>query len=50
MDSYIESMKDWARKCGKEVGVSYAECFSQHLGHAYPQDNILAEILKDRLK
>ena len=30
---------------GQRCGVKFAEGFRQHLGHAYPQDNKLAEIL-----
>jgi hypothetical protein len=30
---------------GQEVGVKYAECYRQHLGHGYPQDNALGKIL-----
>ncbi len=29
--------------------VSYAEAFRQHLGHAYPRDNILAALLPSRV-
>jgi N-acetylglucosamine malate deacetylase 1 len=46
MDHYIESMKQWAAHRGAEIGVQYAEGFRQHLGHAYPQNNLLAEILQ----
>ncbi len=45
IDQYIDSMKAWGKRRGKEIGVKYAECFSQHLGHPFPQDNILKEIL-----
>lgn len=45
MDQYIESMKQWSARRGAEIGVPYAEGFRQHLGHAYPQNNLLAEIL-----
>lgn len=44
MDHYVESMKHWAAQRGSEMGVAYAEGFRQHLGHAYPQDNLLEEI------
>jgi N-acetylglucosamine malate deacetylase 1 len=46
MDHYIESMKHWSAQRGSEIGVAYAEGFRQHLGHAYPQDNLLAELLR----
>jgi hypothetical protein len=32
---------------GKEINTGYAEGFRQHLGHGYPQNNILKEILGD---
>lgn len=47
MDHYIDTMLSMSRGRGREVGVKYAEVFSQHLGHSYPRDNILKEILKD---
>ena len=45
MDHYIEFMKEWAGIRGRKAGVEYAEGFRQHLGHPYPQDNILEKIL-----
>jgi LmbE family N-acetylglucosaminyl deacetylase len=45
MDEYILAMKRFAEKRGKEIGTKYAEGFRQHLGHGYPQDNILKETL-----
>ena len=41
MDDYVEMMKGFAQKRGGEIGCEFAEGFRQHLGHAYPQDNIL---------
>lgn len=49
IDEYIISMKDWSKKRGEEIGVEYAECFSQYLGHAFPQDDILKEIIGNRI-
>lgn len=46
MDQYVESMKHWSAQRGSEIGVAYAEGFRQHLGHAYPQNNLLEEILR----
>jgi N-acetylglucosamine malate deacetylase 1 len=45
IDNYITSMKDWAAAQGKRMGVPYAEGFRQHLGHSYPQDNLLGKLL-----
>lgn len=45
MDEYILAMKRFSEKRGKEISTKYAEGFRQHLGHGYPQDNIIKEIL-----
>ena len=45
MDEYIEAMKTMGRRRGELIGTAYAEGFRQHLGHGYPQDNLLAQEL-----
>ena len=45
MDHYIEEMRNWCARRGQALGVAYAEGFRQHLGHSYPQDNLLAQLL-----
>ncbi|HLF33612.1 MAG TPA: PIG-L family deacetylase [Cyclobacteriaceae bacterium] len=45
VDEYILSMKRFAGQRGKEINVKYAEGFRQHLGHGYPQENILKNTL-----
>jgi len=45
MDEYIEAMKRQCAKRGQECGTEFAEAFVQHLGHAYPQTDILSKIL-----
>jgi LmbE family N-acetylglucosaminyl deacetylase len=45
MDEYVESMKRWSMSRASMIGVQYAEGFRQHLGHTYPQDNILKKEL-----
>jgi len=47
MDEYILSMKRQGEALGKEVDVPFAEGFRQHLGHAYPQDNLLLKELPE---
>ncbi len=47
MDEYILSMKRFGEQRGKEINVEYAEGFRQHLGHSYPQDNILKDTLPE---
>lgn len=49
MDQYIETMKDWAKELGSIVRCPYAEGFRQHLGHGFPQDNILNRLLKKKV-
>ena len=44
IDEYIEAMKRHSRLRGTEIGVGYAEAFVQHRGHAYPLDDLLAEL------
>ena len=51
VDEYLLAMKSVARSRGDESGFKYAEGFLQHLGHVFPQDNVLLEILgKEKLK
>ena len=50
IDEYIEHMRRQSAERGKRAGVKYAEAFTQHLGHGYPHDNIIAETLKDCVK
>jgi LmbE family N-acetylglucosaminyl deacetylase len=45
MDHYLNAMRDWSAQRGKTCGVAYAEGYRQHLGHSYPQDNILGDTL-----
>jgi hypothetical protein len=49
MDEYIEAMKTMGRKRGELIGSAFAEGFRQHLGHGYPQDNLLASELGSRI-
>lgn len=48
IDEYIESMKRHSALRGAEMGATYAEAFTQHLGHAYPSSNVLAELFEGR--
>ncbi len=45
MDHYVQSMRDWGAHQGRAAGVAFAEGFRQHLGHSYPQDNLLGRLL-----
>lgn len=46
VDEYIDAMQRHARARGAEAGVEYAEAFVHHRGHAYPRNDVLAEIFK----
>jgi LmbE family N-acetylglucosaminyl deacetylase len=45
MDQYVQAMRDWGAERGAGYGVAYAEGFHQHLGHSYPQENLLGDLL-----
>jgi len=49
IDEYILAMKRFSEKRGKEIHTTYAEGFRQHLGHSYPQENILKKILGNKV-
>jgi LmbE family N-acetylglucosaminyl deacetylase len=48
MDQYLQAMRDMGTAQGNRCGVTYAEGFRQHLGHSYPQDNLLGQLLGAR--
>jgi LmbE family N-acetylglucosaminyl deacetylase len=45
VDHYLNAMREWGAARGREAGVAYAEGFRQHLGHSYPQDNLIGDVL-----
>lgn len=47
VDEYIIRMQSLSRARGKPAGIPYAEGFRQHLGHGYPQDDLLAAELEE---
>ncbi len=46
IDEYLNAMEQAARWAGEAAGLEFAEGFTQHLGHAYPQDNVLGECVR----
>lgn len=48
MDQYLQAMRDWGAHRGRAAGVAFAEGFRQHLGHSYPQDHLLGQLLGER--
>jgi LmbE family N-acetylglucosaminyl deacetylase len=55
IDEYLRIMKRWNAELGQQAAaisarpVTYAEGYRQHLGHSYPSDNILQNVLADRV-
>ena len=55
IDEYLQIMRRWGAEQGKGASeaasrpIEYAEAFRQHRGHAYPKENILAELLEGRV-
>lgn len=55
IDEYIDSMVGWNEECGQKAShlsdrpIVYAESFRQHLGHAYPKENLLSNVLPERI-
>jgi LmbE family N-acetylglucosaminyl deacetylase len=45
IDEYILSMKRFAAERGRKKNLDFAEVFRQHLGHGFPQDNLLRKVL-----
>ncbi len=45
MDQYVQAMRDWAARRGREMGVGFAEGYRQHLGHSYPHDDLVSRLL-----
>ncbi len=45
VDEYSESQRRWSKSRGREIGEEFGEGFRQYRGHAYPQNNVLKEIL-----
>ncbi len=43
-DEYLDAMRRHAAMRGGQAGVAAAEGFVQHLGHPYPQDDLLVEL------
>ncbi len=45
MDEYIDAMRRHDADRGRLAGVSFAEAFTQHRGHAFPTDDLLSTLL-----
>jgi LmbE family N-acetylglucosaminyl deacetylase len=43
-DEYLDAMRRHAAMRGREIGLAAAEAFVQHRGHAYPKNDLLAEL------
>jgi len=45
MDEYIDAMQRHSASRGSQAGTRFAEAFSQHRGHPFPQEDLLRELL-----
>ncbi|MCX7016111.1 MAG: PIG-L family deacetylase [Candidatus Sumerlaeota bacterium] len=50
VDEYVEMLKEWNAMRGAEAGAPYAEAFRQYLGHGFPQENVLARWIGERIR
>lgn len=50
IDNYLDANDRFARMHGERCGCQFAEGFRQHLGHGYPQENMLAEALQGHIR
>lgn len=49
IDEYLDAQERWSRSRGQEIGVTYAEAFRQHLGHPFPHDNLLLQLVQETI-
>lgn len=47
IDEYLDGCKRWASARGEEIGAAYGEGFRQHVGHPYPDDNLLLQLIEE---
>jgi len=50
VDQYIEEMRAWAVERGRLAGWNFAEGFRQHLGHPYPNVDVLGTLLGESVQ
>lgn len=50
IDQYLIAMEEWGRTCGAFVGFEQGEGFTQHLGHAFPRENVIATVLGSQVR
>jgi len=50
VDQYVEEMKAWSAARGRLIACDFAEGFRQHLGHPYPSDDVLGNLLGEHVR
>ena len=45
VDQQFEAVRAWSRQRGEQIGCAFGEGFRQHLGHGYPRDSLLKQVL-----
>ena len=48
MDEYLDAVRRHDALRGRSIGVGYAEAFVRHVGHAYPENDLVGSLLKKR--
>lgn len=46
----LKQMRLWAKSRGKQIDKDYGEAFRQHLGHAFPREELLSGALGERVE
>lgn len=46
----LKQMRIWARSRGKQIDREYGEAFQQHVGHAFPREDLLSGVLGERVE
>jgi LmbE family N-acetylglucosaminyl deacetylase len=50
MDAYLDAVTRHDGACGASIGRAFAERFVQHRGHAYPTNDLLAELFPQSME
>lgn len=45
LDEYLDSCRRFSKTRGNAIGVAHGEGFRQHVGHPYPNDNLLLTLI-----
>ena len=46
----LQQMRLWSKARGKQIDREYGEAFRQHVGHAFPREDLLSGVLGERVE